>query len=122
MKSDIRETALYREAEALYTALRQPGTGQVSDAAEICVSPDGQHAVFAAVLMEKLAGKPTTRIARIDLKSGEIRILTFGPSADRLPKYSPNGRQVAFLSDRQTAGDFQLYLLDPDSGAARAAP
>jgi dipeptidyl aminopeptidase/acylaminoacyl peptidase len=119
---DIRETALYREAEALYNTLRQPGTGQISDAAEIHASPDGQYAVFAATIVDKLDGAPTTRVCQFDLTSTATRVLTFGPNTDRLPKYSPDGRQIAFLSDRYREGDFQLYLLDPIRGAARGTP
>jgi len=122
MQKDIRDTALYREVEALYKTVRQPGTGQISDAAEVHVSPDGQHAMFAGTLMDNLEGAPPTRICRVDLTSGDTRVLTFGPNSDRLPKYSPDGRHVAFLSDRHKVGDFQLYLLDPESGAARETP
>ena len=122
MQRDIRETDLYREAEALYRALRQPGTGQISDAAEVHVSPDGRHAVFAGSIMDKLEGTAPTRICSTDLASGETRVLTFGPNVDRSPKFSPDGRYIAFLSDRLKAGDFQLYLLDRISGAARATP
>jgi dipeptidyl aminopeptidase/acylaminoacyl peptidase len=122
MPKDIRETALYREAEALYKTLRQPGTGQISDAIEANVSADGKHAVFAGTVIDKLEGAPPTRICQVNLKSGDTRVLTFGSNTDRLPKYSPDGRQVAFLSDRHKVGDFQLYLLDPVSGAARPTP
>lgn len=118
---DLRETTLYREAADLYKLFRQPGTGQISDAAEVSVAPDGEHAVFAATFVDALEGTPPTRICGIDLCSGEVRVLTFGPNTDRLPKYSPDGRYVAFLSDRQKAGSFQLYLLDPAQGVARAA-
>lgn len=120
MQRDLRETALYQEAEAVYKSLRQPGTGQISDAAEVHVSPEGQQAVFAGTLMDMLEGAPPTRICHVDLRSGAARVLTFGPNTDRLPKYSPDGRQVAFLSDRHKKSDFQLYLLDPVSGAARS--
>src|SRR5688572_30055658 len=99
MQRDIRETALYREAEALFKTLRQPGTGQISDAVEVHVSPDGQRAVFTATLMDKLEGSPPTRIALTELSGGDTRVLTFGPNTDRLPKFSPDGRQIAFLSD-----------------------
>lgn len=122
MQKDIRDTALYREIQALYQSLRQPITGQISDAAEVHVSPDGKHAVFAGTRMDTLEGVPPTRICQLDLASGDTRVLTFGPHTDRLPKYSPDGRQIAFLSDRHKAGDFQLYLLDPISGAARPIP
>jgi len=120
MQGDIRSTALYREAEGLYRASRQPGSGLISDAAE--VSAHGSRAVFTGTLVETLSGTPTTRIVLTDLISGDTRVLTFGPQVDRLPKFSPDGRCVAFLSDRRESGDFQLYLLDPISGAARATP
>jgi dipeptidyl aminopeptidase/acylaminoacyl peptidase len=119
MQRDIRDRETYKEAERLFTELRQPGTGSVSDALEICASPDGESAVYAGVITERLEGTLKTRICCVDLGSGETRILTFGPNSDRLPKYSPDGRSIAFLSDRKRAGDFQLHLLDPITGAAR---
>jgi dipeptidyl aminopeptidase/acylaminoacyl peptidase len=120
MKRDIRESALYREAEALYSTVRRPGTGQISDASEIHVASDGRSAVFTAAMVEALVGSPLSRVGRVDLDSGETRVLTFGPNTDRCPKYSPDAAQIAFLSDRHRAGDFQLYLLDAGRGAARA--
>ena len=119
LPKDARETALYREAEALYTALRQPGTGQISDAAEVHVSPDERYVVFAGTLLDALEAASPTRICLTDLVSGDTRVITFGPNVDRLPKFSPDGRYIAFLSDRHQAGDFQLYLLDRTSGAVR---
>lgn len=122
MKKDIRDTVTYREAQALYEKLRQPGSGPITDATEISGSPDGRHAVFAGVLIGQPQDTHPTRICQVDLTSGEMRVLTFGPNTDRLPRYSPDGRHIAFLSDRHKAGDFQLYLLDLLSGAARSTP
>lgn len=121
-KLDIRDTELYQEAEALYKLLRQPGTGLITDAAEAHACPTGKHAVFAGTLTDQLVGTPPTRICQIALESGGTRILTFGPNTDRLPKYSPDGRWVAFLSDRHRSADFQLHMLDPVSGAVRPTP
>jgi dipeptidyl aminopeptidase/acylaminoacyl peptidase len=121
MQKDIRQTPLYREAEAIYTAFRRPGTGQISDAAEINASADGRSVVFSGTLMDKLEGVPLTRICMTSLVDGGTRVLSFGPNTDRLPRFSPDGRQIAFLSDRHEPGDFQLHLLDPVTGAARAA-
>ena len=122
MYRDIRDTPLYCEAAQLFSNLRAPGTGQISDSAEVHVSADGASAVFAGAFLDKLEGAPQTRICHADLQTGHIRILTFGPNTDHLPKFSPEGRQVAFLSDRHASGDFQLYLLDSHNGAARPTP
>jgi dipeptidyl aminopeptidase/acylaminoacyl peptidase len=120
VKRDIRDTGLYAEAQALYKLLRQPGTGLISDAAE--ASTNGTHVVFTGTLVEALSGTAPTRICATNLSTGDTRVLTFGPNVDRLPKFSPDGSRIAFLSDRHRSGDFQLYLLDPLSGAARQTP
>lgn len=84
MEKDIRGTPLYGEAEALYNTLRQPGTGQISDAADVHVSPDGRSVVFAGTIVKNIAGTTTTRICSTDLTSGRTHVLTFGPNTNRL--------------------------------------
>lgn len=108
VQKDIRYSELYREAEALIRNARQPGAGQISDAGEVHVSPDGASAVFAGVIVDSLEGGLPSRIGLIDLRTADVRVLTFGPNTDRSPKFSPDGKHVAFLSDRHAAGDFQL--------------
>lgn len=122
MQRDIRQTPLYLEAEALYRSVRQPGTGQISDAADLNASPDGRYIVFSGAIVDRLEGSPPTHICRTELATGTTQVLTFGPHSDRLPKYSPDGRYIAFLSDRSKSGDFKLYLLDAATGAAHSAP
>jgi dipeptidyl aminopeptidase/acylaminoacyl peptidase len=120
--TDLRHTELYREAESLYASFRRPGTGQISDAAELSVSPNAREVAFAATVTDQLEGAPPTRIAVTLLASGDTRVLTFGPNTDRSPKYSPDGKHIAFLSDRDRPGDVQLYLLNRETGAARKTP
>jgi dipeptidyl aminopeptidase/acylaminoacyl peptidase len=122
MYRDIRETALYKEAESLYKLMLHPGSGRISDASEIHASADGAYAVFSGTLPETLEGSAHARVCHTVLASGDTRVLTFGPNTDRSPRFSPDGRWIAFLSDRRRRGDFQLYLLDRVNGAARAAP
>src|SRR6185437_8765536 len=119
VERDIRETTLYRETESLYRAFRRPGSGLIVDAAEI--SAHGSRAVFTGTLVDS-GSEAASRICLTDLTNGDTRVLTFGPNTDRLPKLSPDGRQIAFLSDRRKSGDFQLYLLDAESGECSAAP
>ncbi|HEV2271383.1 MAG TPA: S9 family peptidase [Steroidobacteraceae bacterium] len=119
MQRDIRDTALYRETEALYRTFRRPGSGLIADAAEI--SAHGSRAVYTGTLVDS-GSEAVSRICVTDLTSGDTRVLTFGPNTDRTPKVSPDGGQIAFLSDRRRAGDFQLYLLDGETGECRATP
>jgi dipeptidyl aminopeptidase/acylaminoacyl peptidase len=102
--------------------MRQPGTGQISDASELHVAPDGSRAVFTGHIVNALEGVPVTRICLVHLQTGDLRVLTFGPNQDRTARFSPDGRRIAFLSDRHEKGNFQLYVHDLASGAARATP
>jgi dipeptidyl aminopeptidase/acylaminoacyl peptidase len=119
---DIRETTQYREAMDLYESLRRPGNGYPFDAAELHVSADGTRALFAGHFVDTPDGTVAVRICQIDLASGQTHVLTFGPHTDRLPRFSPDSRHIAFLSDRHKPGDFQLHMLDAASGAVRPMP
>lgn len=119
MQRDIRDTALYREAESLYRAFRRPGSGLIADAMEI--SAHDTRAVFTGTLVDA-NDEAVSRVCLTDLTTGDTRVLTYGPNTDRLPKLSPDGRHIAFLSDRFRPGDFQLYLLDAETGECRATP
>jgi dipeptidyl aminopeptidase/acylaminoacyl peptidase len=121
LRRDIRQTPLYVEAERLFAKLTLAGTGRICDGAEIHVAPDGKTAVFAGVIVDVLEGPSPTRICTVDVASGKLRVASAGPHTDKSPKFSPDGRSVAFLSDRHAKGDFQLYLLDPVSGQVSAA-
>jgi dipeptidyl aminopeptidase/acylaminoacyl peptidase len=91
-------------------------------------SPDGRQAVAAASICDALTGASsreggsTTRIALVDLASGDLEILTKGPRSDSAPKWSPDGRSIAFLSDRAQAHINHLRILDLESRIDRATP
>jgi len=117
---DIRESPLYLEAKSLYEKLQQPGTEQIFDVADVRASPDGKQAVCAGTFATSADGPSASRICQVDLISGDIRVLTHGMCVDRMPSYSPDGRQISFLSDRLVSGVFQLCLLKSDRTGVRA--
>lgn len=88
----------------------------------MAVSPDGRSVAFSGVIVDRLEGAPTTRLCMADAEQGGLRVASSGPNNDRLPKWSPDGRVVAFLSDRAAIGNFQLYLFDPVGTVMRTAP
>jgi dipeptidyl aminopeptidase/acylaminoacyl peptidase len=119
MRSDYRNHPLFHAARERTAAWLRPGQNAASDLLQIDVSPDGCHAAAAAVVCAGLEGAPATRIARIDLESGGIDILSHGPRSDSAPKWSPDGLTIAFLSDRERAHVKRLRLLDVATGADR---
>ncbi len=112
MNTDIRNTSLYKKVEDYFRAIHAPGTGTVSDAADVCIEPNGGRAAITATIFDDLAAPPVTRIALVDLATGELEIIAAQQNNDRLPRWSPDGRRLAFLSDRREAGNYQLYLVD----------
>ena len=121
MKRDIRDTPIYREVEGHFQRILEPGFGRVTGADDLAPSPDGRTIAFAGSKLMKMEGTPTTRICLVDTESGELSEITGGPNDDSLPGWSPDGRRLAFLSDRQQKGSNQLYLLDRDR-VGEAAP
>ena len=119
---DIRQGPLFREAERLCESLRRPGRGEISDATDVQVDSAGKQALFTGSILETLTTAPITQIFSVDLASGDVRPLTAGPNSDRHPRYSPDGRLVAFLSDRRKKGQFQLYLQEVDSLSVHSTP
>ena len=71
------------------------------------VSPDGETVVF------DLLGDLYT----VPLAGGDATPLTEGMAYDSQPRYSPDGSQVIFVSDRD--GSENLWLIDVESQATR---
>jgi imidazolonepropionase-like amidohydrolase/Tol biopolymer transport system component len=76
-------------------------TSKQATEAEIDVSPDGKTLVFT--ILGHLFSVPVT--------GGSAEQLTFGACYDNEPAFSPDGRQIAFVSDRDASGG-NVFLLD----------
>src|SRR6266498_5770843 len=72
------------------------------------VSPDGKTIVFE--LMGDLYTMPVT--------GGAATRISSGPSFDSQPRWSPDGKRIVFLSDRNGAEN--VWLCDADGSHARA--
>jgi dipeptidyl aminopeptidase/acylaminoacyl peptidase len=122
MERDMRDTDLWREIEKHFMRLYSPAFGKISGAAEVCASPDGAWVAFTGFTWDKLEGRPESRISLVEVADGRLEQVTAGPGEDRLPRWSPDGSYLAFLSDRVERGRHQLYLLEAGRlGEAKAA-
>ena len=79
------------------------------------MSPDGRQVAFTVT--EPVKGtEHNTDIYLLDIASRQIRQITFSSKAQISPRWRPDGRALAFLSDRE--GNNQIYLLSMDGGEA----
>ncbi len=85
------------------------------------ISADGSQIAFS--LAEWVTDQPRARerIWLVEGAGGESRPLTFGPKGDTMPRWSPDGRTLAFVSERgeEDKGHAQLYVLSPQEGKPR---
>src|SRR5438105_4724749 len=72
------------------------------------VSPDGKTILF------DLLGD----IYTLPLEGGEAKLLLGGRDWDQMPRWSPDGKQIAFVSDRDGA-NMELWVADADGKNVR---
>jgi dipeptidyl aminopeptidase/acylaminoacyl peptidase len=89
------------------------------------ISPDGRRVVFAQKVVDRDADTYRSHLWVAPLDGGPARQFTAGSHQDSLPRWSPDGHWIAFLSDRGAPpGDGkrpkQIYIIAADGGEARA--
>ena len=78
-------------------------------------SPDGSRLAF--IVSEPPKGERRARhIWLYDKQSGSIREITYSAKTEISPRWSPDGKQLAFLSNRDD--DQQIYVMRADGGEA----
>jgi len=84
------------------------------------ISPDGSLVAFVASdnYKEEATPKPKANISVASNQGNPVRQFSSGHRTDYLPRWSPDGTKLAFLSDREESGKFQIYLLARDGGEA----
>lgn len=85
--------------------------------AEPQASPDGTLVAFTVVTQDAEANQARSSIWVVPTNgSGPPRRLTRGPARDQRPRFSPDGKRLAFLSNREREWRHDLYLLDLAGG------
>jgi dipeptidyl aminopeptidase/acylaminoacyl peptidase len=98
-------------------ALTPEASLNVRSISDLQFSPDGNRLAF--VVTEPPKGEKRARhIWLYDKQSGVVRQITFSPKSEFFPRWSPDGKQLAFLSDRDD--DQQIFVMRSDGGEGAA--
>ena len=80
------------------------------------LSPDGKWVVYTVSTPSLQDNRNVARVWLAELATGQSRQLTAGPGSDRQPRWSPDGKTLAFISTRE--GGPQVWLLAIAGGDA----
>jgi len=89
------------------------------------ISPDGGHVVFALARLDHDANEFCGHLWMAPVSGGEPRPFTADEARDTNPVWSPDGRWIAFLSNRggrrrgRKRAAMQLWVIPSDGGEAR---
>src|SRR5438067_13113837 len=77
---------------------------------ELDTSPDGTRVAYVVTWIDTEKDEYRSTIHVAPTESGAPVEFTRGPTRDSAPRWSRDGRQLAFLSDRE-GGERQLYVM-----------
>ncbi|RMG98059.1 MAG: S9 family peptidase [Chloroflexi bacterium] len=83
------------------------------------ISPDGRFIIFCVQRVDRKTEKKFTNLWLVSTRGGKPRQFTYGDQTDTHPRWSPDGKQIAFLSNRGDESQMQIYLIPIDGGEAR---
>ncbi len=86
---------------------------------DLRISPDGQWVVYVVERVDRKTEKKYTNLWLAPTQGGRPKPFTTGDQRDFMPRWSPDGRTIAFLSNRDDEKQPQIYLIDLDGGEAR---
>ncbi|MGD9344223.1 MAG: S9 family peptidase [Candidatus Aminicenantes bacterium] len=76
------------------------------------ISPDGTQILFTRGWVDKMEDRTRSNIWIVDIAGTRIRELTHGNWSDSSPVWSPDGKRIAFLSDRDGTEQIHVLWLD----------
>lgn len=106
-------------AQAATEPLTAQHLWQVARPGAMTLSPSGQQLALTVTRYDLAADKGNADIHILDLRTQQLTALTQHPDSDTAPAWSPDGRQLVFVSKRGNETN-QLFLLPLTGGEAKA--
>ncbi len=81
------------------------------------LSPDGRSVLYMRTTTDLASGRRNADIWRVPAEGGAGRALIAGERSENTPRYSNDGRRIAFISNRE--GTSQVFVADADGSGVR---
>jgi dipeptidyl aminopeptidase/acylaminoacyl peptidase len=78
------------------------------------ISPDGQWVAFSVQSVDTSADAKSTQIWTVPIEGGAPHQITHDGAFNERPRWSPDSKRIAYISNR--AGSSQIWLMDLDGG------
>ncbi|MBI1764971.1 MAG: S9 family peptidase [Acidobacteria bacterium] len=76
------------------------------------IAPDGKTILFTRTWVDKVKDQSRSNLWITDTDGTRVRELTSGARNDSAPEWSPDGKRIAFLSDRDGTNQLHVLWLD----------
>lgn len=83
------------------------------------ISPDGKWVVYSVKRVDRRTERRYSNLWIVSTDRGRPRQFTYGDHLDSQPRWSPDGKAIAFISDRANEKQPQVYIISFDGGEAR---
>ena len=83
------------------------------------IAPDGRSVITAVQRIDPKTEKKYSNLWLVPTGPGRPQQFTYGDQVDTMPRWSPDGRTIAFLSNRKDEKQMQVYLIPVNGGEAR---
>ncbi|MCE5192457.1 MAG: S9 family peptidase [Candidatus Cryosericum sp.] len=86
---------------------------------DIRLSPDGRQVVYGVQRVDRKTEKKYANLWMAPTDGSGERQFTQGDQTDAMPRWSPDGKNIAFLSSRKEGESTQVYVISMEGGEAR---
>jgi dipeptidyl aminopeptidase/acylaminoacyl peptidase len=130
-KRDMKVVGKYKNSHLYVLSIQKDNEGKYPvkrltsgefHVTDINWAPDSRTIAFAYQLNPSADIWTTSDISSAPVGGGDIKTLVKNSGADRNPKYSPDGKWLAYVSDGgkpSWAGHYDIYLIPADGGPAK---
>ena len=86
---------------------------------DLQISPDGEHVLYSQQRVDRKTEKKFQNLWMVKTRGGRPKQFTYGDHVDGHPRWSPDGSEIAFISNRTDEKQAEIYMIPFDGGEAR---